>query len=251
MKSHKTDKPKKEATLRLNKLITTAGIASRRDADKLIIDAEVSVNGAIVTNPGTKVSPGVDSVKVSGKLITRKEPKAYYIFHKPPKTVSTLFDPQTRPCVKDFIKNIKTRVLPVGSLSYEGCGAMLLTNDGDLIDFLNNSNTKLLSSYRIKISGLPEVKTIPALIKKLKSIDKNKSSVRVRISKKTFKNSWIEILTTVTPKKLEIIFKNMGFPILKLVRIKFAEISIKTVAPGRYRALDKNEIAFLQANLRN
>ena len=115
---------------RIQKILSEMGIASRREAEEMIVEGRITVNGRIA-ELGMKADPNRDHIKVDRKLLTKREPKVYLMFNKPRNVVTTLKDPEGRPTVKDFLKDIRYRVYPVGRLDYDSEGLLLLTNDGD------------------------------------------------------------------------------------------------------------------------
>src|SRR3954468_15459566 len=175
---------------RLNKLIALAGIASRRHAEELIKSGEVTVNGEIVTELGTKADPEKDHIKVRGRLINTKlqtRENVYILLNKPKGYLSSAADPEGRKLVTDLVKG-HGRLHPVGRLDYNTEGLIILTNDGDFTNYVASSR-KIPKVYDVKVKGLPPnaainklrrgvvledgFKTAPAEIKELKHTDKN------------------------------------------------------------------------------
>src|SRR3990170_987137 len=141
---------------RLQKIISEMGIASRRKAEELILEGEVTVNGKVATI-GMKADPEKDYIRVGGKLITgfRKGiRKVYLMFNKPRGVVTTLFDPEGRATVKDFLKGVKYRVFPVGRLDFDSEGLLLLTNDGDFAQAVMHPSRQISKTYLVKIKGI-------------------------------------------------------------------------------------------------
>jgi 23S rRNA pseudouridine2605 synthase len=122
--------------VRLQKLIASTGLSSRRKAEMLIVTGRVTVNGKVVTELGTKVDPERDHVKVDGKHLTSAQPFVYLMLNKPKNVMSTLDDPGGRTTVKDFLRGVSVRVFPVGRLDFDSEGLMLMTNNGDLAQAL-------------------------------------------------------------------------------------------------------------------
>src|SRR5215471_4084871 len=121
---------------RLQKIISAAGVASRRKAEELITSGHVQVNGTVVTELGTKADPEVDHVRVNGKLLQPEQRHVYLLLNKPKGYVTTVSDPEKRPTVMDLIRGIRGRVYPVGRLDYGSEGLLLLTNDGEMANRL-------------------------------------------------------------------------------------------------------------------
>src|SRR5439155_11767579 len=117
---------------RLQKIIAHAGVASRREAEQMIREGRVTVNGHVVTELGTKADAGRDHVKVDGKLVAKAEPHRYILLYKPKGVMTTVEDPEGRRTVIDLIRGVRERIYPVGRLDFQSEGLVLLTNDGDL-----------------------------------------------------------------------------------------------------------------------
>jgi 23S rRNA pseudouridine2605 synthase len=148
---------------RLQKIIAAAGIASRRKAEDLIAAGRVSLNGAVVTEQGTKADPAIDKIAVDGKPIAAKEVPRYFALYKPKGYVSTVTDPEGRATVMDLVKDIPARLYPVGRLDYGSEGLLLMTNDGALAQKLTKAGSHVPKTYLVKISGKPDSASIAAL----------------------------------------------------------------------------------------
>jgi 16S rRNA U516 pseudouridylate synthase RsuA-like enzyme len=142
---------------RLQKVLAHAGVASRRAAERLILEGRITVNGAVVTELGTKVDPERDAIKVDGKrLAAAPAGRTYLALHKPRGVVTTLSDPEGRPTVKDYLRGIKARVYPVGRLDFASEGLLLLTDDGMLARDLMHPSRGVEKTYLVKVKGQPE-----------------------------------------------------------------------------------------------
>ena len=144
---------------RLQKIIATAGIASRRKAEELILAGRVQVNGQTVTALGTKVDPARDHIRVDGKLLHGPERHRYVVLNKPKGYVTTASDPEGRPTVLDLLRSSRPggseRLFPVGRLDYSSEGLLLMTNDGDLANALTRTAAQVEKTYLVKVSGKP------------------------------------------------------------------------------------------------
>src|SRR5919206_5113421 len=151
---------------RLQKIIATTGIASRRAAEEMIERGEVTVNGRVVTELGSKADPQTDAIKVRGKLINAqllKRELKYYLVNKPRGYVSTVSDPQGRTIVAHLLPPSKRRgIHPVGRLDYNTEGLIVLTNDGDLTQLLTKGGT-VEKVYHVKVKGAPDAESIDRL----------------------------------------------------------------------------------------
>jgi|SRR5688572_9017695 len=140
---------------RLQKILSQAGIASRRAAEKLIAEGRVSVNGTTVREMGTKADPSVDDIRVDGRRIKKAERLRYILLNKPAGYVTTRSDPQRRPTVIDLLRGVRDYVYPVGRLDYDTEGLLLLTNDGDLAARLTHPRHGVERTYEARVAGMP------------------------------------------------------------------------------------------------
>src|SRR5512135_1160619 len=148
---------------RIQKIIAKAGIASRREAEEMVAEGRVSVNGKIVATPGFKADPSRDAIKVDGKRLAFFEPKVILLLNKPRSYLSTVRDPRGRPTVMDLLRNVKWRIYPVGRLDFDAEGLLLLTNDGDLAHLLSHPGFSVPKTYLVKVAGVPEQKNLARL----------------------------------------------------------------------------------------
>src|SRR5882724_6701241 len=138
---------------RLQKIISRAGIASRRHAEELIRSGQVRVNGVVVTELGVKADPQQDRIEAAGKVARISEERAYLILHKPPEIVSTLADPEGRRTLRNLLVGVPERVYPVGRLDYAASGVVFLTTDGDLASRMLKAAPHLSQTYWVKVKG--------------------------------------------------------------------------------------------------
>src|SRR6478735_5736767 len=150
---------------RLQKILSTAGVASRRLSEELIVQGRVSVNGQTVTALGTKADPAVDEIKVDGRRIRVEQRRVYILLNKPRGYVTTRSDPQGRPTVMDLIKRVREYVYPVGRLDYDSEGLLLLTNDGELAARLTHPRHEVERVYQARVRGVPDDHALERLAK--------------------------------------------------------------------------------------
>ncbi|GBE06376.1 MAG TPA: rRNA pseudouridine synthase [Nitrospirae bacterium] len=233
---------------RLQKILSKCGIASRRKAEEIILDGQVTVNGAIATI-GMKADFQKDHIKVRGKLIIKGfGPKVYLMLNKPDKCITSLHDPEGRPTVKDFLKGVKAGVFPVGRLDYNSEGLLILTNDGDLANSILHPAKKIDKTYLVKINGVLEDKDILKLERGIKLDDGRKTApARIRKVKKTGVNSWIEI-TIHEGKKRQIrrMLERVGHSVIRLRRTKVNGLELGRLPAGAFRYLTPEEIRKLK-----
>src|ERR1700675_3648366 len=138
---------------RLQKLLAHAGVASRRHAEQLIVEGRVTVNGAVITELGTKADPETDHIKVDGRRVGAPERLVYIAMNKPKDCMSTVMDPEGRATVMDLLRGVKARVYPVGRLDYHSEGLLLLTNDGEFAKHITAAVTHVPKFYMVKVNG--------------------------------------------------------------------------------------------------
>ncbi|HMK49246.1 MAG TPA: pseudouridine synthase [Thermodesulfovibrionales bacterium] len=227
---------------RLQKILSEMGIASRRESEELILEGRIKVNGKIA-EIGMKADPQRDHIKVDGKLLTKREPKTYLLFNKPRNVVTTLKDPEGRPTVKDFLKDMKYRVYPVGRLDFDSEGLLLLTNDGDFANAIMHPSKKIAKTYEVKVKGVPEQQVLEKLKRGIRLEDGMTSPAKIKGPKTTENNSWLEVTIYEGRKRqLRRMFDQVGHSVLKLKRIRIGGIQIGDLAPGRYRHLTPDEL---------
>jgi len=231
------------AEMRLNKIIADAGVTSRRGADELIISGRVKVDGRTIRELGAKFDPEKHDVEVDGETITRTLSKSYLVLHKPKGVLSTMFDPEGRPSLADFIDLRKERLFHVGRLDKDSEGLILLTNDGELTFRATHPSYGLEKTYIIEFDGRLPVGVDKTL---LKGVELEDGMGRV-LSFAQLSGSWIEV--TIHEGRYHIIRRLMeavGVDVLRLIRTKFGPISLGETPEGRWRDLNSAELISLQ-----
>lgn len=234
------------ALTRLNKIIADAGITSRRGADELIIKGRVMVDGLLIRELGAKFDPEISQVMVDGETISVSTSKSYLLLHKPRGVLSTMYDPDGRPSLADFIDLRKERLFHVGRLDKDSEGLILLTNDGELTFRATHPSYGLEKSYIIEFDG-----TLPQGIEKtlLNGVELEDGMARV-LSYRQLSPQWIEV--TIHEGRYHIIrrlMESVGVEVLRLIRTKFGPISLGETPEGRWRDLNSGELISLQKAL--
>ena len=234
------------AQMRLNKIVADSGVTSRRGADELIESGRVSVDGGVIRELGSKFDPDLVHVMVDGETITRTLSKSYLVLHKPRGVLSTMFDPEGRPSLDDFIDLRKERLFHVGRLDKDSEGLILLTNDGDLTFRATHPSFGLEKTYIIEFDG-----TLPQGVDKvlLKGVELEDGMGRV-LSFRQISPRWIEV--SIHEGRYHIIRRLMeavGVDVLRLIRTKFGPISLGDTPEGRWRDLNSTELLNLQKAL--
>lgn len=236
---------------RLQKIIAHAGFASRREAEAMIREGRVTVNGRVVTELGTKASPGRDHIKVDGKLITRAETHRYILLYKPKEVMTTVEDPQGRKTVIDLVKGVRERIYPVGRLDFHSEGLILLTNDGDLAFKVSHPKHGSVKTYHVKVRGVPEERIIDKLQRGITIDGKRTLPCEISRMKTTGRgedegNSWYEVrLREGRTQQIRKMFQAVGHPVSKLRRVAIGPIADPALTPGDWRELTAREVKML------
>jgi 23S rRNA pseudouridine2605 synthase len=227
---------------RLQKILSQAGVTSRRKAEELIVAGRVTVNGETVTELGSKADLETDHIKVDGRLLRAPTHHTYIALNKPKECMTTVSDPEGRQTVMHLMRGVRERVFPVGRLDYHSEGLLLLTNDGEFSHRLMAPANHIPKVYVVKVTGaLTEEqekqfregipmhgrKTAPAELKRIKQ----------------GANPWYEVkIAEGRQNQIRIMFKHLGKLVEKLRRVKIAFLELD-VPPGRYRSLTPPEVA--------
>jgi 23S rRNA pseudouridine2605 synthase len=232
---------------RLQKVIAQAGIASRRHAEQLIVEGRVKVNGKVVTELGTKVQIDKDSISVNGKPLVSVKQKYYILLNKPRGYVTTMSDPQGRKTVADLIKNIPTRLHPVGRLDYDTEGLLLMTNDGELTQALTHPKHEIKKTYSVKVEGIPSTPDLERLAYGVELEDGVTAPAEVGLLDVQDGNGILEItIHEGRNRQIRRMCEAVGHPVIRLKRKRLAFLTLEKVARGRYRHLTTREISELK-----
>jgi 16S rRNA pseudouridine516 synthase len=232
-------------TERLQKIIARFGIASRREAEKLILASRVRLNGEIVTELGIKADPQCDRIEVDGKLISQDQPpeKIYILLHKPVAVICTRCDPQGRKTVLDLLPQHYQHLYPVGRLDYNSSGALLLTNDGDFANCLTHPRHHIAKTYEVWVHGQPDRNTLQnwrngvyldgtlTLPCQVNVIDRLGDRTQLQIVLREGRN-----------RQIRRIAEQLNCPVIALHRVAIADIQIHNLASSKYRHLSTQEI---------
>ena len=231
--------------VRLQKIISQAGVTSRRKAEDLIREGRVRINGKTVFELGTKADPDRDTIDVDGKRIEPKQPKISVLLNKPDGYITSLRDPEGRPTVKKLVDNIPVRLYPVGRLDYHTEGLLILTNDGDLAQKIEHPSHALEKIYLAKVKGIPEENKINKLRTGIILEGRKTLPAKIKVVE-TRKNAWLEItIREGRQNQIRNMFEEVGHPVLKLKRVAIGPVRDDSLKPGEYRMLKPLEIKLL------
>ena len=237
---------------RLQKILSRHGIASRREAEQMILAGRVAVNGNKVTELGTKADPESDRIEVDGKLLQTNAPKfVYLLLNKPIGVMSTCDDPQGRKTVLDILPSQYRHVYPVGRLDYNSSGALILTNNGDFANYLMHPRHHVPKTYEVWVKDIPSERiikqwqdgvildgklTLPASVN-IQQIE--------RCKYQTPRTQLQIVLSEGRNRQIRRVAEQLGHPVLSLHRVAIATISLETLKAGAYRLLIDQEIETL------
>lgn len=233
---------------RLQKLIAASGIASRRKAEELIQNGQVTINGLIVTELGTKADLSHDHIKVGGKLINaklEKKEKVYLLLNKPLGYLSSTSDPRKRPLVIDLVGEYKDHVHPVGRLDFNTEGLLLLSNDGDFTNLIAHASSKVAKRYEVKVKGQPSDSQIDRLRRGIVIEHRKTAPAEIRLIEQSATNAWFEvILHEGRNQQIRKMFDAIGHSVIKLRRlgIGFLALEKEKLRPGGFRLLNASEV---------
>lgn len=236
---------------RLQKLIAAAGLASRRHAEDMIAAGEVTVNGEVVREPGTKADPARDHIKVRGKLINpllEKHEKVYVLLNKPRGYLSALSDPENRPLISELVPPSLGRLHPVGRLDFNTEGLIVLTNDGELTNYVTAARNHVEKVYEVKVKGVPPEEQVARLRRGIRLDDGVKTApAQIVKTDETKTNAWYEvILREGRNQQIRRMFDAIGHSVIKLRRIRIGHVTAEGILIGQWRHLTPAEIKRLK-----
>jgi pseudouridine synthase len=233
--------------VRLNKFLSEAGVASRREADRWILEGRVSVNRRIVDELGVKVDEERDIVQVDGRTVKKVSRLLYILLNKPAGCLVTLKDPYHRPTVRDLIPASLGRIFPVGRLDFESEGALLLTNDGELAHRLTHPRFGVRKVYLAKVRGEPDEKSVGRLERGVRLEGKKTARAEAVILAASPTASLLRIeLYEGRKREVREMCRAVGHPVLELRRVEFAGLGLKPLKPGEWRHLEPREVRRLK-----
>jgi 23S rRNA pseudouridine2605 synthase len=236
-------------TIRLQKVMSQAGIASRRAAEKLIAEGRVTVNGETVREMGAKADPARDDIRVDGRRIKSAERLRYILLCKPAGYVTTRSDPQRRRTVIDLLHGVKEYVYPVGRLDYDTQGLLLLTNDGDLAARLTHPRHEVDRTYEAYVSGMPDDEAIDHLRRGISLDGRRTLPAEVTLVNKGRRDRTGVLIITIREgrnRQVRRMLEAVGHPVQSLRRIRFGPLTVRGLKPGEWRDLSEGEVEKLK-----
>ena len=235
--------------IRLQKILSRTGVASRRAAEKLIVDGRVSVNGRTVLELGTKADPEHDDIRVDGRRIKAVERPRYLLLNKPRGYVTTRKDEKRRKTVLDLLAGVREYVYPVGRLDYDTEGLLLLTNDGDLAAQLTHPRHAVERTYEAHVAGMPDERAIEKLRKGIPLDGRRTLPAEVRLLNRDRDANGVLLITIREGRNRQVrrMCEAVGHPASKLKRTKFGPIGDRRLPVGAWRDLSTDEVKKLKS----
>jgi 23S rRNA pseudouridine2605 synthase len=232
---------------RLQKIISAAGVTSRRASEELILAGRVTVNGVVVTELGSKADPAVDTVAVDGKQLTITANKIYILLYKPVGYLTTLDDPEGRPLVTDLLKEVGERVYPVGRLDYNTEGLLLLTNDGEWANQLMHPRHEVEKEYHVRVRGKVHNSQLDQLAGGVEVEGRKTAPARVCLIKEGDQNDWFSItIHEGRNRQVRRMCEAVSLSVVRLRRVRYGMLTLGALKPGEFRFLTGAEVAGLR-----
>jgi pseudouridine synthase len=234
------------SAIRLQKILSQAGIASRRAAEKFIEEGRVTVNGHTIREMGVKADPAVDDIRVDGRRLRARERHRYILLNKPAGVVTTRSDPQRRQTVVDLLQGVREYVYPVGRLDYDSEGLLLLTNDGDLAARLTHPRHKVERTYEAYVSGTPDTDAIEQLRRGIPLDGRRTMPAEVKVVSRGVHGVLVITIREGRNRQVRRMCEAVGHPVRKLRRVRIGPIADRRLRPGEWRDLSLQEVRLLK-----
>ena len=241
------------SAIRLQKILSAAGVASRRTAETLIEQGRVTVNGKVVTELGTRAEPSIDEIKVDGRRLPRAKANQYFLLNKPRGYITSRSDPKHRPTVIDLLAKggVHGYIYPVGRLDYDSEGLLLLTSDGELAARLTHPRHGVAREYEVRVRGVPDRHALDRLARGVTIDGRRTATAEVRLGQVYDAESGPQgILSLVIHegrnRQVRKMLDAIGHPVVQLRRVRIGPIADDRLKLGQFRSLTSGEIAALK-----
>ena len=217
---------------RIAKFLSRAGIASRRDAERMLAEGAISLNGKKVTHPATFITTD-DVVQVNGKVVDQPDRTRVWRYHKPEGLVTTHKDPEGRPTVFDKLKHQLPRVISVGRLDLTSEGLLLLTNDGGLARTLELPATGWLRRYRVRVFGVPHAAALESLAHGVTVEGVRYGPIEAAVDATKGDNTWLTVsLREGRNREIRRVMEHLGLAVSRLIRVAYGPFQLGTLERG-------------------
>ena len=241
------------APVRLQKILSTAGLASRRTAETLISEGRVTVNGKAVSELGSKADPEADDIRVDGRRVKPPARRRYILLYKPRGYITTRSDPERRPTVIDLLTTggVREYVYPVGRLDYDSEGLLLLTSDGELAEQLTHPRHGVGREYHVRVRGVPDERAIAKLRKGIALDGERTAPATVDLHKVIDGVRGADAILSMViyegrNRQIRRMCEAVGHPVSRLRRVRIGPITDTHIRPGEFRDLSDEEVAALR-----
>ena len=238
---------------RLQKILSAAGVASRRTAETLIEQGRVTVNGQTVTALGTKADADADDIRVDGRRVKGAQRRRYILLYKPRGYITTRSDPERRPTVADLLAKggVREYVYPVGRLDYDSEGLLLVTSDGDFAAHLTHPRHGIEREYEVRVKGVPDQHDLDRLSKGISLEGRRTAPATVELTKVIEAESGQQALLSFVIKEgrnrqVRNMCDAIGHPVARLRRVRIGPITDEHIRPGEFRDLSPRELELLR-----
>ena len=238
---------------RLQKILSTAGIASRRAAEEYITQGRVTVNGVTVTELGTKADPETDDIRVDARRVKTPARRRYILLYKPKGYITSRADPERRPTVLDLLTTggVRDYVYPVGRLDYDSEGLLLLTSDGELAEKLTHPRHGVGREYHVRVRGVPDEKALARLRKGISLDGERTAPATVDLHKVIDTERGADAILSMViyegrNRQVRRMCEAIGHPVSRLKRVRIGPITDDHIRPGEFRDLSEEEVAALR-----
>lgn len=232
---------------RLQKILSRAGVSSRRAAEELIVAGRVAVNDIVVTELGAKADPDQDTITVDGKQLGIDAARVYLVLYKPAGYMTTLKDPQGRPLVTDLLTGVRERVYPVGRLDYNTEGVLLLTNDGEWANALAHPRHEVDKEYHVRVRGQVSPEQVRRLATGVDLDDGKTAPALVRLVRESDSNTWLSItIHEGRYRQVRRMCEAVSLSVVRLKRVRYSFLGLEGLKTGEYRYLTPEEATRLR-----
>ena len=241
--------PREEGPQRIAKLLARAGIASRRDIERMIAEGRIALDGEVLTTPATLLD-NLTGVTVDGKAVKKPEAARLFRFYKPDKTLTAARDPGGRPTIYDRLPPGLPRLIPVGRLDFMTEGLLLLTNDGELKRQLELPKTGVIRRYRARAFGPISQDQLEALSEGVTIDGMHYGSIDANLERRTGRNCWIELaLTEGKNREVRRVLEHLGLQVSRLIRTAYGPLTLAGLEPGEVAEIQREELFRLKQSL--
>ncbi|MBI4773329.1 MAG: rRNA pseudouridine synthase [Deltaproteobacteria bacterium] len=228
---------------RIHKILARSGCASRRKSEMFILQGRVTVNGRIVTLPGSKADPRTDAICLDGKPVPSATRRVVLMLNKPRGVVTTMHDPQGRSTVADLVAHLPRRLFPVGRLDEDSEGLLIMTDDGDLSMRIQHPRHGVLKTYEVLVHGLKGTEQLDRLTQGILLEHGVAKAIEVKLLRQSPREAWISVRIAEGKKRqVRRMCAEVGLHVIRLKRVAIGGLKLGSLRPGAFRALKPDEI---------